>query len=69
MQGALRTRSRTLYPSYRNDTEMFFEGGSMGKGGMASSDTDIWQFGMGRRALKTSGEGDARRTRVSFLLF
>lgn len=24
---------------------------------------------MGRRALKSSGEGDARRTRVSFLLF
>ncbi|KAJ6218287.1 hypothetical protein RDWZM_009444, partial [Blomia tropicalis] len=41
MQGALRTRSRTLSPSYRNDTEMFFEGGAMSKAGVASSDPDI----------------------------
>lgn len=41
MQGALRTRSRTLSPSYRGDTEMFFEGGAMAKGGVASSDPDI----------------------------
>ncbi|KAH9419799.1 alpha-catenin related isoform X2 [Dermatophagoides pteronyssinus] len=41
MQGALRTRARTLSPSYRQDTEMFFEGGAMSKGGVASSDPDI----------------------------
>ncbi|OTF69887.1 hypothetical protein BLA29_007269 [Euroglyphus maynei] len=41
MQGALRTRSRTLSPSYRQDNEFFFEGGAMAKGGVASSDPDI----------------------------
>lgn len=42
MQGVLRTRSRTLSPSYRGD-EMFFDGGpgGMSKGGTSSSDPDI----------------------------
>lgn len=42
-------------------------GGGVGgdaKPGGSSSDTAMWQYGMGRR-----GKGDARRTRVSFLLF
>ncbi|CAG2107471.1 unnamed protein product [Medioppia subpectinata] len=43
IQGALRTRSRTLSPSLRSDTEMYYEGsGGMGmKGGTATSDPDI----------------------------
>ena len=67
MQGALKTRSRTLSPSYRGETDMFFEG-AMSKAGMTSSDSDIRQFGMNRRGMK-GGESDARRTRVSFLLY
>lgn len=41
-------------------------GGGTGdaKPGGSTSDTAMWQYGMGRR-----GKGDARRTRVSFLLF
>lgn len=39
-------------------------GGMDAKPGGSSSDTAMWQYGMGRR-----GKGDARRTRVSFLLF
>lgn len=39
-------------------------GGGDAKPGGSSSDTAMWQYGMGRR-----GKGDARRTRVSFLLF
>lgn len=38
--------------------------GGDAKPGGSSSDTAMWQYGMGRR-----GKGDARRTRVSFLLF
>lgn len=34
------------------------------KGATTSSEGGIWQYGMARRA-----KGDARRTRVSFLLF
>lgn len=40
-------------------------GGDGSKAGSApGSDSSVWQFGMARRA-----KGDARRTRVSFLLF
>lgn len=40
-------------------------GGEGGKlGGSGGSEGSMWQFGMARR-----GKGDARRTRVSFLLF
>lgn len=42
-------------------------GGGVGgdsKPGGSTGDTAMWQYGMGRR-----GKGDARRTRVSFLLF
>lgn len=46
------------------DEEAAGGGGGDAKPGGSSSDTAMWQYGMGRR-----GKGDARRTRVSFLLF
>lgn len=46
------------------DEEAAGGGGADNKPGGSSSDTAMWQYGMGRR-----GKGDARRTRVSFLLF
>lgn len=46
------------------DEEAAGGGGGDAKPGGSTSDTAMWQYGMGRR-----GKGDARRTRVSFLLF
>ena len=71
-----RIRSRTMSPSGRFTGDYDEDGGIGSKGGSTSSDPSLWQYGLsprrgtrGKPAASGSGDGDSRRTRVSFLLF